>query len=427
MASRATIALARRPFGSHGTAVMERFKLHRPRPDQAIEFVSGKTDSEVLHALHECSSTFSRHLLVAGQTGRWCQNMRAWAHFLASRPNSDHTSSLQKEDSTTAADEEDVDEIMVRVDSRERKLIECMSAAQRLQFSVETLPVGDVIVGFAGRELFIERKTFPDLVSSIFDRRLNNQLGGQLYNTSYERFRSVVIVEGNLSDLNNYSSSLEAYKKKRRIAEGAILGMSIRSQIPVLRTSDVAGTCDTIEALARNYVSLLSWSPAQYSYVLERPLRPRKGLDIENILLNQLCCIKGVSPRIAQKLLGSHTNMQEFITDMLSTRDPVQWLIARCTPNFGRPVARRVVEALAGPSVLDCIRFRDRIAAVPRISTAKAADLASRFRDADELCKALHSDESAPEPVGRAMALAKVSRPAARGLVIEFLGEEGLE
>mmetsp|Transcript_12047 Transcript_12047/g.38969 ORF Transcript_12047/g.38969 Transcript_12047/m.38969 type:complete len:204 (-) Transcript_12047:219-830(-) len=203
--------------------------------------------------------------------------------------------------------------------------------------------------------------------------------------------------------------------------------MTIRSQIPVLRTSDVAGTCDTIEALARNYASLISWRPAQYSYVLERPPRPRKGLDMENILHNQLCCTKGVSLRIAQELLGSHTNMHEFITDMLSTRDPVQWLIARCTPKLGRPAALRVVEALAGPSVLDYSRFRDRIDAVPGISTAKAADLASRFRDADELCKALRSDESAPKPVGRAGALAKVSRLAARGLVIEFLGEEGLE
>ena len=45
-----------------------------------------------------------------------------------------------------------------------------------IPFSVETLRVGDVIIGRNPFEIFIERKAVPDLVQSMFDTRLFNSL-----------------------------------------------------------------------------------------------------------------------------------------------------------------------------------------------------------------------------------------------------------
>ena len=56
-----------------------------------------------------------------------------------------------------------------------------------IPFSVETLRVGDVIIGRKPFEIFIERKAVPDLVQSMFDTRLFNQLGNQLNQTEYNR------------------------------------------------------------------------------------------------------------------------------------------------------------------------------------------------------------------------------------------------
>ena len=44
-----------------------------------------------------------------------------------------------------------------------------------IPFTVETLRVGDLVIGSFPYEIFIERKAVPDLVQSMFDSRLFNQ------------------------------------------------------------------------------------------------------------------------------------------------------------------------------------------------------------------------------------------------------------
>lgn len=63
-----------------------------------------------------------------------------------------------------------------------------------IPFTVETLRVGDLVIGSFPYEIFIERKAVPDLVQSMFDSRLFNQLGNQLHQTRYDRQGVIQII-----------------------------------------------------------------------------------------------------------------------------------------------------------------------------------------------------------------------------------------
>lgn len=147
-----------------------------------------KSDSDVMMALSEVSGDFAEHLRQAGSEGKWSQRMRAWAHYL----------SQGKHLGQEPAELLDVAGVLVRVDSRERKLIapgrgsvaptaqELLRRTLDVPFSVETLRVGDVIIGSDPR-IYIERKAVRDLVQSVMDTRLVNQMGNQLHQSEYNR------------------------------------------------------------------------------------------------------------------------------------------------------------------------------------------------------------------------------------------------
>lgn len=311
--------------------VSERFQLEK----KGITFVSQKTDADVLLALRDNPADFPQRLLLSGQEGRWSKKMRAWAHYIAAGRDVVKVSTLEEEDGDATCENAGV---LVRIDSRERKLLEHIRDHEKdgFPFSVETLRVADVIIGSPPYEMFVERKSLNDLVSSIFDTRLHNQLGNKLHATDYERFRTLLIVEGHLSSLRMKcakpagiveETSEQTYESKRRLVNSTLARITIRDQIPVLRSSDLAGTFEIIRTLVEEYPRITKYGPAQYSVRLDKPHRPRRGEDPREVLSDQLRCVRGLSRYGARCLAEGHPHMQSFLTSMLSAEDPVEWLM----------------------------------------------------------------------------------------------------
>lgn len=471
--------------------VSERFEI--TRQGKKLSFTSKKTDSDVMAALHSMDSTndFTEHLLRAGSEGKWSKNMRAWAHYLSRKTELPES----VEEQMTALDAAG---ILVRVDSREKKLIECLRDSMEIPFSVETLRVGDVIIGRKPFEIFIERKAVPDLVQSMFDTRLFNQLGNQLNQTEYNRLNSLVIVEGNLSQLHVPRPNMQRlpYEAQRRLALATMVRLCLRDQIPVFRTQDLAGTAEIVCTIVQEYPKLMQMRPLQYSTRKEIPFRPRRGEDPKEALASQLRCVRGVSQEIAKRLVKGHNHMQSFITAMMAAEDPVQWLVQKGShkeSRWSRPAAALLAEALAGQAAVerenlicsfqaihgltresatmlvrdfgtrkklqsflqgerDPVRalsqlvpglslptrvalvaeiagkealefeeYKNRLASINGVTAATALKISEKFPDAASLCQALIADTSAPDPVSRAMRIAKLSHPAACDLVSEFM------
>ncbi|CAK0794406.1 unnamed protein product, partial [Prorocentrum cordatum] len=151
-----------------------------------------------------------------------------------------------------------------------------------------------------------------------------------------------------------------------------------------------------------------------------------KGAVAREDFVHSLSAVNGLTRESAASLVkrfGTRSALRDHLSE---ATDPVAEA-GQLLPQLSRPACCRLVEAVLGQDGLALERHRQRIMAADGVSEASADSLAARFPDAASLCRALLSDESAPEPVGRAMALARLSRPAARGLVAEFLdGHAGL-
>lgn len=405
--------------------VSEHFTV-RQKNGKEIQFLSRSTDADVLVALESNSSPFAQKLRKSGQVGQWSQNMRAWAHFFA----------LQQKDDTEAAPLEVSDglpenNVQVQIDSRERKLISHIHEFDcTFPITVRTLRVADIIIGSHPHEIYIERKSMQDLVCSVFDTRLHNQVGNKLHSSEYERFRSLVIVEGSFSQLEDMVP-LERlpYLSKCELVNRTMARLSLRDQIPVLRSDDIAGTFALIRTIAQEYPKLCG-RPKQYSMRVEKPFRPRRGEDPSNVLTDQLRCVRGISHRIAYQLAGKCKNMSAFLVAMNQADDPVAWLINRCQKGSERlnlPTAVLLAEALCGSDAVSHENFVKLLATVPGISSLAARDILRRFHNEAGLCEALRTHSCAPEPVRRAMHLGGVHHSAARGLVAKFLGANALQ
>eukprot|EP00392_Amoebophrya_sp_AT5.2_P001608 g1610.t1 len=65
-------------------------------------------------------------------------------------------------------------------DDREHKLTHLAETLNLFPFKKKRLPIGDVIIGEPGKEIYLERKTITDFWASMTDARLHNQLGNKL-------------------------------------------------------------------------------------------------------------------------------------------------------------------------------------------------------------------------------------------------------
>ena len=114
--------------------------------------------------------------------------------------------------------------IQVTADDRELKsgVIEALRAMEGVTVKIERLPVGDYEVD--GRLLF-ERKTLIDFVAAIKDGRLFRQ-ANKLASSSLQ---TAIILEGRSSDLASSGMHREAI-------QGALITLSMRYGIPILRS-----------------------------------------------------------------------------------------------------------------------------------------------------------------------------------------------
>ena len=124
-------------------------------------------------------------------------------------------------------------------DSRELKLKPLLEAQKKdtIILVEKYLDLGDIIFKKDGEEiLVVERKTLGDLYSSIQDGRYKEQKIRMMNNYPIEKI--VYIIEGDISQQN-----IKFFKNSKSITNGALLNMTFRDNIKILRTKDINETC----------------------------------------------------------------------------------------------------------------------------------------------------------------------------------------
>jgi len=172
----------------------------------------------------------------------------------------------------------------MEVDFREEKIIKELET-QNIEFSKTRLDVGDFVINSI---LIIERKSVRDLIASIYDGRYKEQK--ERLKKSSEHI--LYIIEG----FSNES-----------IIKSSILSILLRDKISVIQTSDHIETVEILKLLQKKISNDFFNT---MNNVIQIPKTQSK-----DVYIKQLCCIPGISEKIALNIKNVYPNMKTLLNE----------------------------------------------------------------------------------------------------------------
>lgn len=195
------------------------------------------------------------------------------------------------------------DNLRIIVDERERKSgIPELLRSIGLNLELKSLPVGDYIVG---PETVVERKSIPDLMSSVFDGRLFDQCA-----RLKEHFQfPIVLMEGNVDEI-------EEIIDNPLIFYGAVSKVALDFKIPIIPTPNAKHT-------AKLLISLCTKKEASKGPFLKKI---RKSTDVQRQQLSVLCSLPGVGEKLAIRMLEKFGSPLKVLSSTTSDLGKVEGL-----------------------------------------------------------------------------------------------------
>ena len=170
------------------------------------------------------------------------------------------------------------------IDSREPKwLINLIRKEKIFDVTIKKLPTFDYIIG---GKIGIERKTFPDLVGSVVDRRLYDQIRRML-KTKYKPY---FLIEGIPSYAYQYLAYNRYFKgEAKEVALGTLVSIAVSFNIPTVYAEN-----------GFDIVYILNKMANQKEVYRDKLKTPDKSLrPTEKIL----CLVDGVGASTAKKIV----------------------------------------------------------------------------------------------------------------------------
>ena len=193
------------------------------------------------------------------------------------------------------------------IDSRENSelLLEVEQKAKKMNILTEKkwIEVGDYVFG----DVCFEAKSTHDFLSSVISKRLWTQLDNmdRCYKTN------VVIIYGSLSDALNYTKHSAKYNKMPRHQKMQLLTNKFYGALGrIILDSDIKPVWVLDEFAAASIIC----SVAKMQPVERPPIKPHlfKRFTTDDIRLNMLTTVKGVSEKKAKMLLKEYGSLMEI-------------------------------------------------------------------------------------------------------------------
>ncbi len=176
-----------------------------------------------------------------------------------------------------------------------RQLVTALRSHPRVELETATLKTGDFLID---NILLIERKTFTDFVLSIKDGRLFRQ-AVRLANAKKV---ATMILEGTSGDI-------KAIGMKREALQGALICLSLKFNLPVLRSMSPKETAWLIVAAAGQCTS----TRRTEKHPFPRPA-PAKRTNIHQQQLFILQGFPGIGPKRAKLLLKTFGSLKAIFS-----------------------------------------------------------------------------------------------------------------
>ncbi|MCR4285148.1 MAG: hypothetical protein NUV97_03850 [archaeon] len=177
--------------------------------------------------------------------------------------------------------------IPIIIDTREKQsLIAANLIEQKANINFEKLEIGDYLI----QDTIIERKSFPDFVGSMINKRLQDQL------SNLKKYpKHFLIIEGFDYDYKKFNVHENAIR-------GMLLSIAIDFQVPIIFTEDEGDTAKFLILTARKYEKPI----VKFS---TRPTKTTKTLEEQKLFI--LEGFPGIGPTTAYALLKKFGSLKE--------------------------------------------------------------------------------------------------------------------
>jgi ERCC4-type nuclease len=190
-------------------------------------------------------------------------------------------------------------------DCREHALINEFANVESCDVTVKQLDIGDIVVSYNGQmKIIFERKTIPDLLSSINDGRHREQKFRMKEFRKTTNCTVVYIYEGDV-DFNGAVSSVN----------GAYINSIFRDKIQIINTRNLKSTkhfllslFEKLKSKPEIYLGENCSEDVYDSCILKTK---KKNINKDNVLVNQISCIRGFSYKNA-KAITDHFNVSNI-------------------------------------------------------------------------------------------------------------------
>lgn len=188
------------------------------------------------------------------------------------------------------------------IDNRETKLLSLFEQNIKIEnefiLKKENLDLGDIIISSGNFSIIIERKTYSDLISSIYDSRYKEQKSRILSSNYNEK---IYIIEKNIIS-------------QKELLMSCIINMTIRDNIKIIMSENINNTrqfiLKIINNLIKNKIGNSVKNDGMYNYSVNKDLKKNENIPNLAKILN---CIKGISLKNAIELSEKcNHNSQEF-------------------------------------------------------------------------------------------------------------------
>lgn len=235
------------------------------------------------------------------------------------------------------------------VDDRENKIKDMINF--NLNIKLTQLDIGDFLFKKDDETvILIERKTIPDLSSSIKTGRYREQKL-RILNSSVPKDRIIYLIEGDLYKADKYKFCLP---KKTLIS--AIINLIIRDNIKVIFTKDLEDTFKWLEIMYNKIEDnkLLSGGgeKEQKTQYLESIKSVKKeNMNPMNCYIIQLSQIPGVSVKIATQISEKYKSFKNILEsyEKLDTVKERELMLSELKNNnrkLGKVLSKRIYEYL---------------------------------------------------------------------------------
>ncbi|MEM0025459.1 MAG: ERCC4 domain-containing protein [Zestosphaera sp.] len=187
----------------------------------------------------------------------------------------------------------------VYVDEREKSSeipYYLLSAGFSVIFKV--LDVGDYVINDL---IILERKRLDDLIRSVYEGRFFDQLKRL---KSLEKFKAILVVEGNLLDIDKYTEN-------PRSIEAALVSAVLSFSIPILYTRDSRHTAELIKYIAEKTQKFGRKTSAPLPTY--RKERKPKTSDLRAWQIYVLSSFPKIGPTLAERLLNKFGSLKAVI------------------------------------------------------------------------------------------------------------------